>query len=148
MAHFTRSNAIAFAFTLLVYSTAQAQSLTTTVSPTATVATATIAGSVVTYLPQFTVPAEADIGVTLIPNIQDPEAVDAQSVCPGYTASDVVRSAHGFSAKLSLAGKPCNLYGTDVDTLGLTVQFQNADRLSINISPVDLVSIKFYGICR
>ncbi|KAL0264572.1 hypothetical protein SLS55_000522 [Diplodia seriata] len=74
----------------------------------------------------------------LIANIVDPEAVDAQSVCPGYKASDVKRGANGFSATLNLGGKACNVYGTDVDTLNLTVQYQNADRLSINISPANI----------
>jgi alpha-glucosidase len=131
---------------LLALTLVQAQSTTTTETSTATVGTATIAGTVVTYKPQFTVPAAADVGVTLIPNIQDPEAVDAQTVCPGYTASDVVRDAHGFSATLSLAGKPCNIYGTDVDTLSLTVQFQNQDRLSVNIQPSNLVSVCLHSI--
>lgn len=81
-----------------------AQSATST---TASVLTATIAGEVVTYSPQFTVPASSDSGQSLLPNIQDPEAVDAQSVCPGYTASDVVTNDHGLSAVLELAGKAC-----------------------------------------
>ncbi|KAB2580756.1 Alpha-glucosidase [Lasiodiplodia theobromae] len=100
--------------------------------------TATIAGTPVTYSPKFTVPASADVGQNLIPNIVDPQAVDAQSVCPGYKASDVKRNANGFSATLNLAGKACNVYGNDVDTLELTVQYQNAHRLSINISPANI----------
>lgn len=40
----------------------------------------------------------------LLPNVDDPDAVDAQTVCPGYTASNVVRTAHGFNATLTLAG--------------------------------------------
>lgn len=80
---------------------------TTATSTTASELTATIAGQVVTYSPQFTVPAAADLGQTLLPNIQDPEAVDAQTVCPGYNASNVVRGQNGFSATLNLAGQPC-----------------------------------------
>lgn len=88
-----------------------AQSVTPTPT-TATELTATIAGSVVTYSPKFTIPASADDGANLLPNIHDPEAVDAQQVCPGYTASNYVRNAYGFSASLSLAGEACNIYGT------------------------------------
>ncbi|OJD35735.1 alpha-glucosidase [Diplodia corticola] len=110
----------------------------TTPTSTDTVATATIAGTPVTYSPKFTVPASADTGQNLIPNIVDPQAVDVQSVCPGYKASGIKRDANGFSATLNLAGKACNVYGTDVDTLNLTVQYQNADRLSISISPANI----------
>jgi alpha-glucosidase len=140
MARLSSKRAATLVCSLLTLNLAKAQSVTTTTASTATVGTATIAGTVVTYKPQFTVPASADVGVTLIPNIQDPLAVDAQTVCPGYTASKVVRNAYGFSATLSLAGKPCNVYGTDVDTLSLAVQFQNEDRLSISIQPTNLVS--------
>ena len=76
-------------------------------STTASVLTATIAGDPVTYSPQFTVPATADQGANLIPNIQDPNATDAQTVCPGYTASNLVNNTNGFSAMLTLAGRPC-----------------------------------------
>lgn len=89
---------------------------------------------------QFTVPASADVGANLIANIKDPDAVDAQSVCPGYTASNVVRNQLGFSATLSLAGAPCNVYGTDIDELSLTVEYQSAHRLSVSIVPSRVVS--------
>lgn len=114
-----------------------ADGLSAPATPTAseTAGTATIAGVTTTYSPKFTVPASADVGAPLIPNIEDPQAVDAQTVCPGYTASDVRNDTYGFSATLSLAGDACNVYGTDIETLSLTVQYQNADRLSINISP-------------
>lgn len=65
----------------------------------------------------------------------DPEAKDAQSLCPGYVASDVVNSALGFSATLRLASTPCNVYGNDIDSLNLTVEYQSADRLAIRIQP-------------
>lgn len=84
---------------------------------------------------QFTIPAEADVGAQLIANIDDPQAVDAQSVCPGYKASNVQQSSHGFTARLNLAGKACNVYGTDLDTLTLTVDYQASDRLNIQILP-------------
>ena len=100
--------------------------------------TTVVAGTTIIYKPEPTLPSAVDNGAPLLPNINDPEAVDAQTVCPGYTASNVVKSALGFSATLTLAGKPCNVYGTDVDVLDLTVTYQNADRLSVNIQPANL----------
>ena len=87
------------------------------------------------FRPIFTVPADADASVPLLPNIQDPEAVDAQTVCPGYLASNVQRTPYGFTADLGLAGDACNVYGTDVDFLNLTVEYQSSDRLHIEITP-------------
>ncbi|KZF23342.1 glycoside hydrolase family 31 protein [Xylona heveae TC161] len=84
---------------------------------------------------QYTLPASVQYAENVIPNINDPQAVDAQSVCPGYKATNVQNSTFGLTATLSLAGTPCNLYGTDIDTLNLTVQYQTADRLSVNIVP-------------
>lgn len=92
-------------------------------------ATTTSPGSV------FTVPASADEGQLLIPNIIDPQAVDPQSVCPGYTASNVVETANGITADLTLAGAACNVYGNDIEELTLTVEYQNFDRLHVEIQP-------------
>lgn len=117
-------------------------------SVTASVGTVTINGTASTFRPIFTVPAAADVGANIIPNIQDPQAVDAQTVCPGYVASDVKRTAYGFSGTLSLAGKACNVYGTDIQTLTLTVQYQSADRLSVNISPAQIVSSFFFQVAE
>jgi alpha-glucosidase len=62
-----------------------------------------------------------DVGATLIANIDDPEAVNVQSVCPGYKTSNVLHTSSGFTASLELAGEPCNVYGTDVGSLTLEV---------------------------
>ena len=107
---------------------------------------ATIDGTASTFRPIFTVPSAADLGATLIPNINDPQAVDAQTVCPGYTASNLQRSPYGLSATLSLAGNACNVYGTDIARLNLTVEYQSADRLSIKITPaiVDASNMSHY----
>ena len=117
---------------------------TTVASSTAAVAT--VNGTLTTYAPQFTVPAEADYGAPLIPNIIDPQAKDAQTVCPGYKASDVVKGDLGFAATLSLAGDPCNVYGTDITKLNLTVEYQSDDRLSVRIIPavVDSTNVSHY----
>ena len=103
--------------------------------PSASSATVAVNGTATAFRPIFTVPAAADTGAVLIPNINDPEAVDAQNVCPGYTGSNVVRTPYGLNATLNLAGPACNVYGTDIDTLNLTVEYQSADRLSVRIVP-------------
>jgi alpha-glucosidase len=89
---------------------------------------------------QFTIPGNADAGAHLIANIDDPEAVDAQSVCPGYKASNVKESSRGLTATLKLAGKPCNVYGTDVDSLDLSIEYLADDRLNVQLVPTYLDS--------
>ncbi|GKT64856.1 glycoside hydrolase family 31 protein [Colletotrichum tofieldiae] len=84
---------------------------------------------------QFTVPASADEGALLIPNIKDSEAIDPQSVCPGYTASNVRTTSHGFTAELDLAGSACNLYGNDIEALSLIVEYLATDRLHVQVLP-------------
>lgn len=73
---------------------------------TNTAITATVDGVTTAFSNAFTVPASADIGPNLLPNIKDPQAVNAQEVCPGYTAGEVEKTANGFTAILSLAGEP------------------------------------------
>lgn len=94
----------------------------------------------------FTVPADADASAPLLPNIYDSQAVDAQTVCPGYTASAIQRTPYGMTAQLSLAGAACNIYGTDVDFLNLTVEYQSYDRLHVEITPtyIDSTNSSFY----
>ncbi|KAL2870834.1 glycoside hydrolase family 31 protein [Aspergillus lucknowensis] len=87
---------------------------------------------------QFTLADAVDVGAQLIANIDDPEAVNAQTICPGYQAYDVFHTPHGFSAILELGGDPCNVYGTDVHSLTLEVEFQDTDRLNIQITPSHL----------
>ncbi|KAI9931271.1 hypothetical protein ASPWEDRAFT_101185 [Aspergillus wentii DTO 134E9] len=95
---------------------------------------------------QYTIPASVDVGANLIANIDDPQAINAQSVCPGYKASNLQNTTRGFTASLALAGEPCNVYGTDVDFLTLSVEYQAADRLSIQITPshVDASNSSWY----
>lgn len=90
---------------------APADGLTTAAgSKTVSYATATINGTPTRYSVAFTVPADADVGPYELPNIKDPHAKQAQVLCPGYTASDVHRTANGFSASLTLAGEPVRIY--------------------------------------
>ncbi|QIW98302.1 hypothetical protein AMS68_003820 [Peltaster fructicola] len=90
--------------------------------------------------PRFTIPAAADEGANVLPNIYNTSAVQAQSVCPGYTASNVQQNQYGFTAALALAGKPCNIYGEDVNDLVLSVAVQDDHRLNVKIQPAYLGS--------
>lgn len=72
---------------------------------------------------------------SLIPNILDTTAPNAQGVCPGYKASNVQTTDHGYVADLSLAGVPCNVYGNDILELSLVVEYQSQSRLSVKIQP-------------
>ncbi|KAF9882435.1 alpha-glucosidase [Colletotrichum karsti] len=58
---------------------------------------------------------------------------DALSKCPGYKASNVQTSSTGLTAELSLAGEPCDAYGTDLTDLTLTVEYQTDTRLHVKI---------------
>ncbi|KAJ6784354.1 hypothetical protein PWT90_10500 [Aphanocladium album] len=53
--------------------------------------------------------------------------------CPGYEASDVKTTDTGLTAKLSLAGKPCNAYGDDLKDLLLEVTYETDNRLHVKI---------------
>lgn len=99
-----------------------------------------ISGTTTTFRPIFTVPTDADVGVPVLPNINDPNATDAQTVCPGYNATNVKRTQYGLTATLNLAGPACNVYGTDIDTLNLTVEYQSADRLAVRVVPAYIVT--------
>jgi alpha-glucosidase len=87
------------------------------------------------WRPIFTVPADADQGQNILPNVEDPQAVNVQDVCPGYKASDVASTSNGFTANLDIAGPACNVYGNDIANLTLSVEYQAADRLHIQIQP-------------
>jgi alpha-glucosidase len=66
--------------------------------------TTTVSGAASTYSVAFTVPASADVGANVLPNIKDAKAKIAQQTCPGYIAKNVSHTAHGFKAVLELAG--------------------------------------------
>jgi alpha-glucosidase len=111
-------------------------------SPSPTFNTVTTGGSPTTFRDVFTMPASVDVGANVLPNVEDPKAVDAQTVCPGYKASRIEESDSGLTAVLTLAGAPCNVYGNDIEVLNLIVEYQNAHRLAINISPANIVSLQ------
>lgn len=74
-------------------------------SSTGSVASATVSGATSLYSVAFTVPAAADIGPNILPNIKDPNAKQAQALCPGYKARNVTNTEYGFTATLGLAGE-------------------------------------------
>ncbi|KAJ1720071.1 hypothetical protein LPJ53_005256 [Coemansia erecta] len=53
--------------------------------------------------------------------------------CPGYRVGYIQNTTDGFTASLKLAGPPCNLYGTDIADLTLSVSFDTDDRLHVHV---------------
>lgn len=49
--------------------------------------------------------------------------------CPGYKASNIQEGDDTLSADLTLAGTPCNTYGTDLRDLKLLVEYQTGQYL-------------------
>jgi hypothetical protein len=62
------------------------------------------------------------------------QAAGSINDCPGYSASDIVNTDTGLTAKLTLAGPACNVYGTDVQNLRLAVNYDSGT----SITPWDL----------
>ncbi|KAJ5041518.1 uncharacterized protein L3040_005103 [Drepanopeziza brunnea f. sp. 'multigermtubi'] len=60
-------------------------------------------------------------------------ATDARDGCPGYVASNIVQTGTGLSASLKLGGTACNVHGTDVPELKLTVNHDTESRLHVKI---------------
>jgi alpha-glucosidase len=57
--------------------------------------------------------------------VLDSRGTDATTTqCPGYRASNVKKHSQSLTADLTLAGKPCNSYGTDLKNLKLLVEYQ------------------------
>ena len=56
----------------------------------------------------------------------DPTTLDA---CPGYKASNVKDDGSTLTADLSLAGKACNVFGSDVQQLKLQVTYETGKTL-------------------
>ncbi|KAI1341410.1 glycoside hydrolase family 31 protein [Xylariaceae sp. FL0016] len=58
---------------------------------------------------------------------------DPLSSCPGYSASNIQTTSSGLTADLKLTGEACNVYGTDLDELTLTVSYDTDTRLHVKI---------------
>jgi alpha-glucosidase len=54
----------------------------------------------------------------------DPAILDA---CPGYKAVNVQSDESTLTADLSLAGKGCNVFGTDIQKLKLEVAYETGE---------------------
>jgi len=80
-------------------------------------------------------PSSVNYAPSVTPNIKNPAAPNAQTVCPGYKASNVEASPYALFADLTLAGPACNVYGTDVHDLSLSVTYQSQQRLAVRITP-------------
>lgn len=50
--------------------------------------------------------------------------IDAPTDCPGYEASNVVKTDSSLTADLTLAGAACNAYSDDLTNLKLVVEYQ------------------------
>jgi hypothetical protein len=62
------------------------------------------------------------------------QATGSINDCPGYSASNIVNTDTGLTAKLTLAGPACNVYGKDVQSLYLAVNYDSGT----SITPWDL----------
>ncbi|KAJ5625169.1 hypothetical protein N7510_001478 [Penicillium lagena] len=61
----------------------------------------------------------------------------SRTQCPGYRASNVKNHGQSLTADLTLAGKPCNSYGSDLKNLKLLVEYQTDDRLHVMVYDAD-----------
>ncbi|CUS14012.1 unnamed protein product [Tuber aestivum] len=123
-----RAVAIAIASTLLCAGPATTQGATT----------ATTAASSTSWRSIPTLPSDVNKGRKLLANLEDPNAKDAQRLCPGYTAINIRNCPGGLSARLVLSGANCNVYGTDIDQLDLRVLFGPESRLNVRILPAEI----------
>lgn len=53
--------------------------------------------------------------------------------CPGYEASNIVKTNSTLTADLTLAGDGCNVYSADIKDLKLVVEYQTSMYSSIHI---------------
>ncbi|OJJ42298.1 hypothetical protein ASPZODRAFT_2122517 [Penicilliopsis zonata CBS 506.65] len=96
-------------------------------------ASSSLGATSISYYPQATM--AADKALPVLANVDDPSAVDAQDVCPGYKATNVQTTEDGLTADLVLAGEACNAYGIDIPALNLMVEYQADSRLHVQILP-------------
>jgi len=119
-----KSMLFALASSVLVTGQSTSNDETSGTPTTTSEITATVDGVTTAFSNAFTVPANADVGPNLLPNIKDPQAVQAQEVCPGYTAGGVEKTSNGFTALLSLAGEPVSDTFTAVLVAHLQFSFE------------------------
>lgn len=54
----------------------------------------------------------------------EPSVLDA---CPGYNVTNPIVQGVTLTAKLNLAGTACNVFGTDLEELSLTVTYETGE---------------------
>ncbi|KAI1867510.1 hypothetical protein JX265_007312 [Neoarthrinium moseri] len=76
-------------------------------------------------------------------------AVRAAS-CPGYRASNIVKTTGVLAADLTLSGNACNVYGQDIIDLRLLVEYQTNTRLHVKIydAALDVYQVQEHIIPR
>jgi alpha-glucosidase len=63
-----------------------------------------------------------------VPSPLIPRAGNADlSKCPGYAASNIVKTSSSLKADLKLNGAKCNVYGPDLEELKLEVEYQTGE---------------------
>jgi alpha-glucosidase len=78
----------------------------------------------------------AAAAVSLVPRQDVPKVYPDYSLlesCPGYSASNVEVTDNSITADLTLAGDPCDAYGTDLEELTLQVTYETDDRIHVKI---------------
>jgi alpha-glucosidase len=62
------------------------------------------------------------------PDVARAEEVDSAllDACPGYSATSIKVDGPMLTAKLILAGAPCNVFGNDIKLLDLTVVYETS----------------------
>ncbi|GME99388.1 unnamed protein product [Ambrosiozyma monospora] len=81
------------------------------------------------------------VGVSQIPNVKDPSALNANELAKGYklvAIQDDSLTTGSISATLELIDEPTDIYGYDFKSLKLKVEYQNYNRLNLRIEPLDL----------
>ncbi|KAH8601722.1 glycoside hydrolase family 31 protein [Bisporella sp. PMI_857] len=73
------------------------------------------------------------ISATAAASVLAPRAGDPLASCPGYKATNIKTTLSSLTADLTLAGKACNVYGDDLKSLTLTVEYQTDDRIHVKI---------------
>lgn len=84
--------------------------------------------------PHDSIPLNSDLTNILQARDADPNA------CPGYAASNVVKTDSSLTADLTLAGEACNVYSDDIKDLKLVVEYQTS-----RCSPTVTATLRLLG---
>lgn len=74
--------------------------------------------------------------IYLIPLLGTAVVADVTDSCPGYKVSHVQQTQGTITADLTLAGSPCNVYGSDIENLKLLVEYQTGERNHQHPGPI------------